>query len=220
MSRVAVLTTDIIRSTALPKGDFDRVIEALNRQLETFRDEGRVAHFELYRGDSAQLIVRKPSIALETAFLLKTCINRLESETKSAKRGQGILFDIRIGIGVGTVSSDHLDKMTNEQPFLRSGKGLDILSDDGLRLGVFTGHPEMDKELATELYLYEWIMEQWSLATARIVFKKLQGLTERAIAEELDISQSAVNQHSQAAHWNGLKRLLQRYEELIKNYYG
>lgn len=218
---VAVLTSDIVNSTNMSAEELNRLIKTFRGQLKQLQDQGFVHHFEFYRGDSAQIIIPVPKDALEIALRLKTAINRLDfrADEKSPKRGQPVSYDSRWAIGLGAVSTLQ-KKMTNEKPFVRSGRELDRITDEGLRMGIASGVIHIDKELATELYLYEWIMEQWSLQTARVVYYKFEGLTERDIARRLGISQSAVNQHSQAAHWKGLQRIVGRYKELVETYTG
>lgn len=219
MPIIAVLTTDIVGSTDLSSDVFDRLIIIFREELSDLKDEELVKKYELYRGDSAQIVIDKPARALEVAFRLKTAINKMMPENITSRRGQSIVFDVRTAIGLGQVESVKFDKMTNEPPFVRSGRGLDLITEQGLSMGVFSDQKYLDEEISTELYLYEWIIEQWSLSAAKVVYKKLRGLKEREIAEEFGISQSAVNQHSQATHWNGLRRILTRYENLIEWYY-
>jgi hypothetical protein len=222
MPYIAVLTTDIVHSTGLEKENFNRVTGAVEKQMNFLSDREQITYYELYRGDSAQAIIPNPVDALKIAFSLKTTVNRLlpHPHKKKIRRGQSVSFDIRAAIGLGEVESSALERMTNESPFVRSGKELDRITKQKLTLGVSSGKEEMDRELSTELYLYEWIMQQWSLQAARVVHRKLEGLREREIADEFGISQSAVNQHSHAAHWNGLNRILNRYEELISVHFG
>lgn len=219
MPVIAVLTTDVVGSTDLSSGDFDQLMDILQAELSDLQGDELVHHYELYRGDSAQLVMDYPARALEVAFRLKTAVRQIMPQNMASRRGKSTVFDIRTAIGLGKVESAELNNMTNELPFVRSGRCLDKITQKGLSMGVFSDQEQLDAELSTELYLYEWIIEQWSLSAARIVYKKLKGLKEREIAEEFGISQSAVNQHSQATHWNGLRQMLERYENLIKWYY-
>ncbi|GAA5523015.1 hypothetical protein LQ318_14025 [Aliifodinibius salicampi] len=219
MPAIAVLTTDVVDSTKLSSGDFDQLMEVLQAELSDLQEEELVRHYELYRGDSAQLVTDYPARALEIAFRLKTAVRQIMPQDMVSRRGKSTVFDIRTAIGLGKVESVELNDITNTPPFVRSGRCLDTITEKGLGTGIFSDQEQLNAELSTELYLYEWIIEQWSLSAARIVYKKLKGLKEREIAEEFGISQSAVNQHSQATHWKGLRQMLERYENLIKWYY-
>src|SRR5690606_2930167 len=119
-------------------------------------------------------------------------------------RGNKIEADIRFAIGIGETELTVFNKMTNEIPFVRSGRMLDEILKAGNNSGALTGNPNADKELKTELYLYEGISRKWTLPVAEVVYKKLTGKTEQMIADELEISQSAVNQRSNSAYWSGL----------------
>jgi len=214
----AVLTTDIKESSKLTWSELKIVNARLEREFENQQEEEVVEYFELFRGDSAQAIVRKPSEALSAAFRIKTGINRIAPKEDKGKRGQLVVRDIRIAVGVGTVTDETRTGMTNEEPFVYSGRELENITGKGLSVGVMTPDERINRELATELFLYEGVMRQWTLSAAEVVYHKLLGKTERVIAEELSISQSAVNQHSRAAYWNGLDRLIERYRELTEEY--
>lgn len=200
--------------------ELQAVNERLIKELETQQKEGGVEYFELFRGDSAQAIVHKPSGALRAAFRIKTTINKMAPQEGKGKRGQSAIREIRIGIGVGTVRPESKASMTNDEPFVRSGRMLEVITENGLNVGVKTPDEQINRELSTELYLYEGIMSRWTISAAEVVYHKLLGKTEQVIAEELNISQSAVNQHSRAAYWNGLDMLMERYRELMEGYDG
>jgi len=104
---------------------------------------------------------------------------------------------------------------TNEPPFVLSGQALDKISDSSLTIAVQTEDHFINQEFQTELYLLEYIQQKWTPTSAGIIYKKLYGLTEREIADKLGISQSAVNQHSSQAYWNGLKKMIERYKAII-----
>lgn len=87
-------------------------------------------------------------------------------------------------------------------------------------LGVFTGNEAADAQLDALLFLYDWIMQQWTVAGAEVVYQKLQGLTEQEIAERLGISQSAANQRSRASCWNGWKKIQTQYVQLLEATHG
>lgn len=199
-------------------GELQVVNRELTKELKEQRKEGKITSFDLFRGDSAQVIVLKPSEALLAAFRIKTRLNRMVPNGKKNRRGRRVVRDLRIAVGVGSVSADSLNEMTNDEPFVLSGRELDEITETGLSIGVRTPDEEVNKELSTVLFLYEGVMRHWTLPAAEVIYHKLLGKTEREIAGELGISQSAVNQHSQAAYWNGLSRLLERYREITDGY--
>ena len=219
MTYKAVLTADVENSTRLDARTLERVLAVLQEELRELKQAGMLEGFELYRGDSAQAVVARPSQALKAAFRIKTAINRLDRDKQPSGRGQAVLYNIRIAVGVGEAEERANAVMTNDEPFVLSGKGLNEISGKKMSLGVFTSREVINREMAVELYLFDWIMQQWSLSSAGVIYEKLQDKTERQIAGEMNISQPAVNQRSSAACWNGLALLLRRYETLIGEYY-
>lgn len=212
--KIAVATIDIIDSSHFQTGELERVMDRLKEEILSLEKSERIIYFEVFRGDSMQMIIRNPQDALEIGFILRSSVNSFNIDN-SIKRGIKIVRDIRIAIGIGESQQKHFDKMTNEPPFVRSGKKLDQIHEEGLGMGISSGHKQVDREFQTELYLYEGIHKRWTLPVAEVVYHKLKGKTEQVIADELNISQSAVNQRSHSAYWNGLSALLGRYQELI-----
>ena len=79
---------------------------------------------------------------------------------------------------------------------------------------ITTGKTEADKELNVQLILLQQILDQWSTGAAEVVYHLLKGETEKQIAAELQISQSAVNQRKKASGWESIQALLNRFSEL------
>lgn len=211
---IAIATIDVINSSALSAAELKKVMERLGREVSELRQQGKISYSEAFRGDSMQLIIPAPEEALEIAFTLKAAVNSIHA-AGAGKRGHKLFSDIRIAIGLGHSRQSVLNKMTNETPFVRSGRKLDEIHKENLGMGIHTGNQRSDSELYTELYIYEGIHKRWTRLVAEVVYHKLKGKTEQVIASELNISQSAVNQRSQSAYWNGLAVLLKRYRELL-----
>lgn len=211
---IAIATIDVINSSALSATELKKVMERLGAEVNELKRQKRISYFEMFRGDSMQLIIPAPEEALEIAFTLKAAVNSIHS-SGAGKRGHKMFSDIRIAIGLGRSKQSEFNKMTNETPFVRSGRKLDEIHRENLGMGISTGNPRSDSELYTELYIYEGIHKRWTRLVAEVVYHKLKGKTEQVIAAELTISQSAVNQRSQSAYWNGLAVLLKRYRELL-----
>ena len=85
----------------------------------------------------------------------------------------------------------------------------------GNRIVFKSSFPEIDAELNTSFTLLEAIIQGWTSTQAEVFFYKLQGKKEKEIAEQLNISQPAVNRHLKAVSWSAIEKLLNRFEELI-----
>lgn len=192
------------------------VIRKLATDLE---GEGLISELFFHRGDSFQMLVHDTRTALQTAMLFKTAVNKTVKDEKRRSRGQKIRFDIAVSLGLGEVTQDRPLAEQNEPPFVLSGRGLERLKAHRQTVGIFTGNASADRNYENLLFLYQWIMNQWSLTSAELVYFKLWGLTEREIAAELGISQPAVNQRSHSACWSGLERILDTYREAEERYF-
>jgi hypothetical protein len=210
----AVLTGDLESSTHMTADELEAVIRAIKHEAVLLKKAGYVSDLEFYRGDSFQVLVLQPEMALRAALVLKTSVNRMLPPGAKQKNRRKVVYDTAISIGLGEVSKEQPVRVQNEKPHILSGKGLDQLKEQHLTLGLFTGHEENDKTYIAMLTLVNWLMKQWSVNSAELVYYKLKQKTEQEISEILDISQSAVNQRSNVACWHGIDRLLNHYQTI------
>lgn len=215
----AVITADIEDSTALSPDERKMLFASLKDEMKALEMNQLIREVSFYRGDSFQLLVADSRDALVVGLLLKTCINKLGSPGKPHKRGAKVIFDTAVSIGIGKVTENKPLAENNEKPFVLSGRGLEQLKSERRTLGIFTGNRQTDRYLVTTLYLFDWIMNQWPLTSAELIYHKLQGKTEQEIAKELHVSQSAINQRSHAACWPGLERIIQLYRTLEEHHH-
>jgi len=214
MSIKAVLTGDIINSSLLKEGEYRSIIKQLEQELVHLREIGEISNYEIYRGDAFQAYLNNAGIGLNTTFKIRTAINSIAPKVE--RRGQQPVYNVRLGLGIGPMRTEPENMRTKEPPFVLSGQALEEISGSGLTIAVKTEDHFTNQEFQTELYLLEYIQQKWTPTSAGIIYKKLQGATEQEIADELGVSQSAVNQHSSQAYWNGIKKLMERYKAIIK----
>lgn len=208
----AVLTGDLESSTSMAPNELEAVIRAIKHEAVLLKEAGYVSDLEFYRGDSFQVLVLKPEIALRAALLLKTSVNRILPLNAKLNNRRKVVHDTAISIGLGEVSKEQRVHEQNEKPHILSGKGLDQLKEQHLTLGLFTGHEDNDATYKAMLALVNWLMKQWSVNSAELIYYKLKNKTEQEISEILGISQSAVNQRSYVACWHGIDQLLSHYQ--------
>ena len=215
----AVLTGDVENSTNLDAGELQALIGLLREELDAAKAAGQVENLAFYRGDSFQLIVPDPATALDLALALKTRV-QFGMEPEGDKTRIKTRYDVALSVGLGELGSPKEVTTSHELPFRLSGRGLDDLKKNKRTLGVFTGDETADAQFDALLFLYDWIMQQWTVAGAEVVYHKLRGLTEQDIAALLGISQPAANQRSRASCWNGWKKIQAQYAQLLEARYG
>ncbi|MTI30510.1 SatD family protein [Xanthovirga aplysinae] len=204
----AVITGDIIGSRSLK----NRKTLLINLQ-NFFKSIGDSSFFksedfryEVFRGDSFQILLYKPEKALRLLLLLRSMLKM----TLNA--------DARMFIGIGTV--DFLDESvatSDGEAFQRSGLGLDRLKNKSRRFGMESPWGEFDQEFYVESILAEGIINRWKPATAKVVFAGLlDNLTQNELAEKLQISQPTINQHFRSSNMNAILVFLERFQLKIE----
>jgi len=209
----AVLTGDVINSNRLKQEEYELVMKQLNDELIRLQMKDEISHYQIYRGDAFQAYIKDVEDGLSILFKVRTSINSLKPEEE--RRGQQPVYSIRLGLGVGPIDEEPENLRTNEPPFVYSGQALDKIALENPTIAVKTEDEFINQELETEFFLLEYILQRWTPTATGIIHKKLYDFTEREIAGELEISQSAVNQHSRHAGWHGVKQLIKRYKEII-----
>ena len=211
---IAVLTADLIDSSAYEPAFLEQVIETLQSQFDYFEEKltEKKANFSIYRGDSLQGIINRPEKALLCSLLLKTALNKLASKQNSTI----IKADLKLAIGIGSfdLKRDEISE-SNGEAFQFSGRTLDDMKAGSRKMMLKTSNLDINAEFDVSLALFDFIADRWSTASAEVIYYLLQGLKEKEIAEIVGISQSAVNQRKKAAGWDPISGLLKRFEEKI-----
>ena len=202
----AIITADIVNYTKFTQNSEGNLMDNFIKWTKKTGSFSEVK-YELYRGDSFQCIIPNLNQTLKICLLNRAYFLRL------SKNQNGL--DVRQAIGLGDVES--LQKTlsrSNGQAFRFSGRSFDAMDKKGNRIIFKSSFDEIDAELNTSFSLLEAIIKGWTATQAEVFFHKLQGKKEKEIAEQLHISQPAVNRHLKALSWSAVERLLSRFEEI------
>ncbi len=221
----AVITGDVIHSTSL---SVDERI-ALSKHIQTalkIWEKDFVIKSEFFQGDSFQCYIGNAQSALKVALILKTYIRSLNptnifdvSLRQEPDKKKGILFsntiiDARMAIGIG--ASEHIEKkLANSHgiAFTLSGHLLDDMKNTKQKIAIAT-NDEFNDELVTAFILLDALLSKTTALQCQVLNLKLLGYNETAIARQLKILQSAINQRSQAGNWNAINALVKRFETI------
>lgn len=216
--RKAVLTADIIDSSKVALPVLERAIARVDHFLGKLENEGVLEAYEFYRGDSFQVVVADAQEALQTTMRIKSCVNvvLLEEKERVRKRAKPEI-DIRVALGYGSYQAASTLAKNQSEAFRYSGRCMDYIEAERLSIGFSDGQSPVEQELKVSLMLWHTIIANWTLAQAQVFDLKIQGLPEREIAQQLAISQSAVNQSAKKAGWQAFEVLNQRFQELMKS---
>ncbi len=216
---IAVISADLLSSSGYSREYLEKVLVALKDEFEELKtiNKSAASNFKIFRGDSFQGIVEFPAESLKIAIRLKTVINRLQVD----KNSRAITADIRCAIGIGTYDFKRESiSESNGQAFQFSGRTLDSMKNSARKTLLKTPMESIDNEFNTSLFLFDTLTDKWSTASAEVVYFLLKGFKEQDIAEKLEISQSAVNQRKKAAGWDAIAQLLERYNQVISQYFS
>jgi hypothetical protein len=149
----AVITGDIINSRhTSPK----ETLKALKSVFNNYGSSPK--EWEIYRGDSFQLLINKPEESLDVAMLIKASL-----KTQKAR-------DARMAIGIGDVSH-HASAITesNGSAFIHSGLKFEQLRKEKVNLAIKSPWSEFDDEMNLFFQLALIAMDGWSEASAEFM---------------------------------------------------
>lgn len=212
----AVVTGDLVGSSAVAHNDRSRLIETLNAAFQSLTELPRLpsdfvaSEFEIYRGDSFQGVLKYPELALRALVALRATLRSRNGTSRES------LWDARLAVGIGDIS--YFSGKTAEgdgEAFRRSGPLLDQLKGDR-RTAVLTPWQEVNDELSVECALFDTIANRWSSHQSEVILLSQQGFTQQSIADKLGITQGAVNHRLKAGNWSAVEIFIDRFESLIR----
>ncbi len=198
---IAIITGDIIDSKKHASSEW---LGILKQYLSKLGDSP--IDWEVYRGDEFQLKIPKEE-ALRSAVHIKALIKSIKG------------LDVRMGIGLGTETFRGVGVAESNGPaYQRSGRIFESLKEDKLNLTIATGNGFLDVTLNLMLKLALNFMDDWSTVSAEIVVMALENpnASQKEIAEQLNIQQSAVSQRQKRARLDLVFELFEYYSKTLK----
>lgn len=194
----AAITGDVIGSKRL---DQDLWISRLKRILsELVKNDN---DWELFRGDSFQILLDRPENALRTAMQIK-------AEFKSHKN-----HDVRMAIGVGDIHyrAERVGE-SNGTALIRAGALIDVLPSLHTTLAISTAWPDFDKYSNPSLAMAAALMDKWlpNYAEAAAIVLKFPELKQIEQAKLLGIKQNTLSERLTRSY----KRELLGFEEIFQ----
>ncbi len=219
MNDVAVITGDLVGSSEhSDSGLADSALSHLKNALRYVAIDilkGNLIDFEIYRGDSFQGIM-----AVEDA-LYSSLVLRMHIRTRSVlfSPETSTPLDVRIAVGIGTITSTHVQKTSESDgpAFRRSGPLLDSMEKTDSRLRFCAPSEEITEELNAECALLDALIARWTFEQSEAVFMHLLGQKQTEIAKKLEVSQPAIAKRLGRAGVSAVDVLLKRYEQIARN---
>jgi hypothetical protein len=200
MPVAAIITGDIVNFTLSTPPLAKKMIVQLSSVLERHK-------FEFYRGDSFQVYVKDPSIALELILRLRSVAKNIHS-----------LHDVRASIGIGQVDSPvRTLGAANSEAFILSGRAFDELGKEQ-RLLIRCNDPKANIALDVIAYFADFILQQVTSSQAEVLLQLLNDQTQAQAAKKLKKAQATVNQLAKSGGWPQLQQLIDEYKRVITQF--
>jgi hypothetical protein len=188
----SVITGDIVKSSKLSIDKHKLLVKIMrncSKEISKVFPDSLKYQPELFRGDSWQVLIKKPELALSIALFYRAYL-RAKMQLSS--------IDARMAISIGTV--DFIESSFGVgDAYKISGKALDK---KGKRKIKFVSDILLNSDVIDLLIQNtDFISARWTSKQCKIVLLALQNKDQKAIASKLRISQQAVSKQIDAAGW-------------------
>lgn len=186
---IAIITGDIINSRAL-----DNQEKWLKPLKNLFKEYGLTPkNWEIYRGDSFQIELKKAEESLAVAIRIKAIIKSIEP-TQHKKRNASIDVRMAIGIGEKDYDADRISE-SNGPAFVFSGEKFESLKKEKTNLAVKTNFKDFDEDVNMFLKLANLQMDNWTVSSGELMdlIFRYPSKNQKFIGEVLGIEQSSVS---------------------------
>lgn len=223
----SVISGDIISSSSLGianKQILEAHLQTLLGDIEKhFKSFGRVL-----KGDYLECVIPNAGEALQACLAIKSYVKTIpiseESLTKDKNRAKLFKeYGVRLAIGYGELERyDPINGVMDGEAIYYSGRKINSKSThDKERVVIkntlfFSSKNEaMNKKWTTILELLDVLFTKATRRQCEVVYLKLLGHNEDAIAKKLGIDQSVVNRHSTNVGWNAIETAVTYFKESL-----
>ena len=163
--------------------------------------------WEIYRGDSFQLMITNTADALVTAIKIKASLKSISN------------MDVRMAVGIGT-KTHSAQKVTesNGTAFVHSGEKFEMLKKEKQNLAIKSDWPEFDKEMNLYLKLALIAMDNWTTNAAEIVKTTMENpdKLQEELGQIVGIKQNAISNRLKRAYYDEIMEVNEMYKSKLK----
>jgi len=205
-----IITGDIIDSTSIPieqRKDLLTAISVISEELQVFSP----LKCEIYRGDSFQIVVNRPEMAMLIAILLRAGLK------SRVPKGSKQNWDARIAVGIGEIEfiSDSI-LVSDGEAFRLSGREFDELGKRNL--AIRTRWDDANEELKISTAFADDIITNWTSSQSLVIYMSLAyQMTQKEIAEKLGQSSQNISKLSNVAKEKLIRTYINRCTQIIMN---
>jgi hypothetical protein len=217
----AVLTGDLIGSTKLAPDGLAAARTAMTTTLTRFRagwSDALIGEIEFFRGDSWQILLARPELALRLALLIRAALRAERTGRSKGVSGRKRAPDTRLAICIGFADQIVPEKISvsNGEVFVLSGRALD---QETVHFAMTASLPDRAKPvsdwLAAVTHLCDSIVSRWTARQAELMrVRLLSNLTQQAIATGLRrrVAKQSVQGSLASAGWRPLMEAVDLFE--------
>lgn len=205
-----IITGDIIDSTSIPieqRKDLLTAISVISEELQVFSP----LKCEIYRGDSFQIVVNRPEMAMLIAILLRAGLK------SRIPKGSKQNWDARIAVGIGEMEfiSDSI-LVSDGEAFRLSGREFDELGKRNL--AIRTRWDDANEELKISTAFADDIITNWTSSQSLVIYMSLAyQMTQKEIADKLGQSSQNISKLSNVAKEKLIRTYINRCTQIIMN---
>ncbi|MBB1194046.1 hypothetical protein DNC80_10265 [Flavobacterium sp. SOK18b] len=209
-TKVAIITADVILSSKKEATERLNLYKNITEGIK-FIQSSFDFNFERNRGDEFQMKITKIKEACIIGLLIKLWVKSIDYNTSKQK------YDIRMSIGIGEEDFEEETMAESDgEAYHLSGRGLETIKKTKQTFSIDSN--DKNKEfLKIESRMLDVFIDKMTAMQSIVLFYKLLDLTENEIAEKLRLSQSTINQHSNAANWSVITEYTNFFEKLYAN---
>ena len=198
-----VITGDIENFTSLNQHAREKLINETKIFIEGLVDQS--SHAQIFRGDSYQLYFADAKKCLLALIKLR-CWFLTYGDFE---------LQIRNSLGVGKVAyiNDHILESDGEA-FHLSGRTFDKLR-KGEFLVIKTSDSALDEQLHIMTMLMNLLIRKWTKQQGEVITAVLNELNQTKIANELKISQGAVNSRLKLSNWKEISETISYLQTIL-----
>jgi hypothetical protein len=199
---ICIITGDVINST---RNDPKTWLIPLKKELNKTGKSPRA--WEIYRGDSFQIMIALPEKAFLTAIGIKATLKSVAD------------CDVRMAMGLGNITH-HAAKITesNGSAFVHSGEKFELLKKEKQNLCIKSDWPEFDQEMNLYLKLALIAMDNWTVNAAEVVKTAMENpdKLQEELGQIVGIKQNAISNRLKRAYYDEIMELNAMYQFKIK----
>jgi hypothetical protein len=197
----SVITGDIVQSRLTDTALWLPILKkALAREGKSPRT------WQVYRGDSFQLEVKDPAMALTAAIRIKATIKTIKD------------LDVRIAIGIGNKKFASQEIVESDgEAFIYSGETFETLKKSKRNLAIKTPWTDFDHDMNVFLKLASIPMDDWTPGSAELILLLIKNpeVTQEELAKKLGLTQPSVSERQNRSHFDVIMEVDQLYRKKI-----